>query len=97
MARWNKKLTFEKDPDDVVDYTLNFKGLLQADAINTATATDANGVVSIDSTTVSGNNVTVFVSGGTANSTAKIEVTITTTNATPRTFERSFYIQVLDL
>lgn len=97
MPRWKQKLTFEKDPDDVVDYTLNFKGLLQADTISTATAADANGVVSIDSTTVTGNTVTVFVSGGTANSTAKVEVTIVTTNATPRTFERSFYIQVKDL
>jgi len=97
MARWYEGITFEKDPDDVVDYTMNFKGLLQADAIDTATATDANSVVTIDSTTVSGNNVTVFVSGGSAGSTAKVEVTIVTTNTTPRTFERSFLVRVKDL
>lgn len=95
MPRWYKDLTFIKDPSDVLDFPLDFSGLLQADTIDTATATGEN--ITVDSTSISGNVVTVFVSGGTAGSTGTIKATITTTNATPRTFERSFKVRVRDL
>lgn len=93
--KWHKNLVVTKDPSDVVDYPLDFKQLLQSDTISTATVTADN--VTIDSTSVSGNVVTIFVSGGSNCATATVKITIVTTNATPRTFERSFKIKVEDL
>ena len=90
--RWNKNLTVCKDPSDVVDYTMDFKQLLQSDTISTATVTATE--VTIDSSSVSGNSVIFFVSGGTNGNTGVITIKIVTTNATPRTFERSFSIKV---
>lgn len=95
--RWRENLTFVKDPDDVVDYVLNFRGLLGSDTISTVTATDPNSVLTLGTPTASDNTVTIFVSGGTAGRTGRVEITITTANATPRVFERSFFVQVRDL
>ncbi len=93
--RWTPTLIFNKDPSDVIDYTLDFSSLLQSDAIASITVTGTN--VTIDSSSFSGNVVTMFVSGGTKCVTGLVEVKIVTTNATPRTFERSFRILVKDL
>ena len=93
--KWHKDLIVEKDPSDVIDYPLDFKQLLQADTISTATVTADS--VTIDSTSTSGNVVTIFVSGGNDCTTATVKITIVTTNATPRTFERSFKIRVKNL
>lgn len=90
--KWHKDLVVCKDPADVIDYTVDFKQLLQADTISTATVTGTN--VTIDSSSVSGNVVTIFVSGGNDGVTGTVKVTVVTTNATPRTFERSFKIKV---
>ncbi|MBL4651281.1 MAG: hypothetical protein JKY53_00240 [Flavobacteriales bacterium] len=90
--RWHKNLSVCKDPSDVVDYSLDFKQLLQSDTISTATVTAD--FVTIDSSSISGNIVTFFVSAGTNGKTALVTVKIVTTNATPRTFERSFKIRV---
>lgn len=89
------QLTFSssKDPSDVIDYAMDFKQLLQSDTINTATVAATDGL-SIDSSSVSGNIVTLFVSGGSAGQTEVATVKIVTNNATPRTFERSFEIEV---
>jgi hypothetical protein len=92
--KWHKDLTLCKDPADVVDYPLDFRQLLQADTISTATVTGEG--VTIDSSSVSGNTVTVWVSGGSAGQTATVKTTIVTANATPRTFERSFKIKIED-
>ena len=93
--RWTPTSTFIKDPADVIDYTLDFTPLLQSDAISTATVTATN--ATIDSSSVTLNVVTIFVSGGSAGQTATIKTTIVTTNSTPRTIERSFKIQIKDL
>ena len=90
--KWYEGLEVSKDPSDVIDYTFDFTQLLQADTISTATVTATD--VTIDSSSVSGNKVTMFVSGGTAGNTGVIKTTIVTTNATPRTFERSFKVKV---
>ena len=87
--------TQTKDPSDVIDYILDFSKLLQADAISTATVTGTN--ITIDSSAVSGNIVTIFVSGGTNCTLGTIKTTIVTTNSTPRTIERSFKVKVIDL
>ena len=90
--KWHKKLIVTKDPADVVDYPLDFKQLLQSDTIDTAVVVADN--VTIDSSSVSGNVVTIFVSGGSDGATATVTITIVTNNTTPRTFERSFKIKV---
>jgi hypothetical protein len=91
-ARTALKFSSSKDPSDVFDYSMDFKQLLQSDTISTATVTAT--VVTIDSSSISGNVVTMFVSGGPAGQTGVVTVKIVTTNATPRTFERSFKIKV---
>ncbi len=89
------RFSSSKDPSDVFDYAMDFKQLLQSDTINTATVTSTE--VTIDSSSVSGNVVTFFVSGGTNGNSGVITVKIVTSNATPRTFERSFKIKVEDI
>jgi hypothetical protein len=92
--KWTKTLQVCKDPSDVVDYILDFTQLLQADTISTATVTATE--VTVDSSSVSGNKVTIFVSGGNDGRTGVVTTKIVTTNSTPRTFERSFRIKVED-
>lgn len=89
------KFNTEKDPDDVFDFEIDFKQLLQSDTISTATVTGKN--LTIDSSSVTGNKVTLFVTGGTAGNTGVVTTTIVTSNATPRTFERSFKIKIKEL
>lgn len=90
--RWHKDLILDKDPADVVDYTISFGQLLQADVISTATVTVEN--ITKDSSSVSGNTVTIWLSGGTDGTIATVKMTIVTTNSTPRTFERSFKVRI---
>ncbi len=93
--RWTPTSTFVKDPADVIDYRLDFTSLLQTDTIDSATVTGTN--VTIDSKSVAGNIVTIFVSGGTNCTEATVKTTIITTNVIPRTLERSFKINIKDL
>ena len=101
--RWNKNITFSKDPCDVLDYTLDYRPLLGVDSIAQATVVSEN--VIVDSVDTSGNLVTIFVSGGTSGlnslrssggrANASVTCKIKTTGG--RTFERSFRILVEDL
>lgn len=85
-----------KDPADIVDYELDFNALLEADSIASITSVVADNVT-IGTFSFTGNIVTIFVSGGTAETTAIVTTTIVTTNSTPRTYERSFKIRVQEL
>jgi len=93
--KWTRTTEFCKDPADVIDFTMDFKQLLQADTISTATVTATS--VDIDSSAVSGNVVTIWASGGNEGATGIVKVTVVTANATPRTFERSFRIKIKQL
>ena len=86
------KFDSSKDPTDVIDYDMDFTSLLQSDVISTGVVTAKE--VTIDSSSVSSNSVIFFVSGGTDGNIGTVTVKIVTTNATPRTFERSFKIKV---
>lgn len=92
--RWTPKLEFKKDPEDVFDFVLNFTPLLQGDTINTATVDGEN--ITIDSSSITGNKVTIFVSGGSSGGVGKVTTTIVTSNATPRTFKRLFRVIIQD-
>jgi ribosomal protein S28E/S33 len=93
--KWAKGVQIKKDPSDVIEVTLNFAPFLGADTIDTATCTSDD--VDVDSSSVSGNVVTVWLSGGSAGSVATVKTTIVTTNATPRTIQRSFDVKIEDL
>lgn len=86
------KFSSEKDPSDVFDYDMDWKQRLQTDTINTATVTGER--VTIDSSSVSGNIVNFFISGGTDGTIGTVTIKVVTSNATPRTFELSFNVRV---
>lgn len=92
--KWHKTLELCKDPADVLDYILDYTQLLQSDGIASITVTAEN--LTIDSSSFSGKVVTIFVSGGNDGNIGVVTTKIVTTNATPRTFERSFRIRVED-
>jgi hypothetical protein len=92
--RWTPTLEFKKDPVDVIDFILNFTPLLQGDTINTAVVAGEN--ITIDSSSISGNKVTAFVSGGSDGGVGKVTTTIVTNNSTPRTFKRMFKVLIQD-
>jgi hypothetical protein len=83
-----------KDPSDVFDYEMDWLQYIQADTIASITVTGER--VTIDSSSFSGKKVTFFVSGGNNGNIGTITVKIVTTNATPRTFERSFKVDIRD-
>ena len=92
--KWTRTLEVCKDPSDVIDYTLDYTQLLQSDGIASITVTGNE--VTIDSSSFTGKVVTIFVSGGTNGSIGTVTTKIVTTNATPRTYERSFRIKIED-
>ena len=73
-----------KDPESVMDYTIDYSNFLAAgDTINTFSFTATSGIT-IDSSSKAANNksVTVVLSGGTAGTTYTIKSTIVTANST---------------
>jgi len=86
------RFSSSKDPSDVFDYEMDWLQLLQADAIASITVTGDK--ITIDSSSFNGKVVTFFVSGGNSGNMATVTVKIVTTNATPRTFERSFKVEI---
>lgn len=83
--------TYIKDPNDVLDYTFDYSVWLQASETvtsHTATVTGATKDSSSNSTTA----VTVWVSGGTAGSTASILSRITTNQG--RTIDRTISLRI---
>jgi len=86
------RFSSSKDPSDVFDYDMDFTQLLQSDGIASVTVTAKN--LTIDSSSFSGKVVTFFVSGGTDGQIGIVTTKIVTTNTTPRTFERSFKIEI---
>ena len=92
--RWTPKLEFIKDPEDDIDFILNFTPLLQGDTINTINVEGEN--ITIDSSSQANNKVTIFVSGGSNGGVGKVTTTIVTNNSTPRTFRRMFRVVIQD-
>lgn len=85
--------TWTKDPNAVLDYTLDWTKWLDGDTIDTATFTVPNGLTLDDSTndTVL---ATAWLSGGTAGTSYVVRCRITTAGL--RTEDRSFTILVDD-
>lgn len=83
-----------KDPSDVLDYTIDYSALLDGDTIASSVwSVDAG--ITIDSDTNTTTNATVWVSGGTSGNVYTFTNTITTAGG--RTFERSARLTVKNL
>lgn len=84
----------EKDPQDVVSYSVTFSG----DGIGSETITASNvtgdGVI-IEAQTHSGQTVSFTVSGGTARQSALVELTVTTSGG--NTINRTALLPVVSL
>jgi hypothetical protein len=88
------KPTIIKDPNAVLDYTVDFTAWLlpAADTISSHTVTVTGGIVKDSSGVVGGNKVTMWVSGGVAGTPASATVRIITTGG--RTDDRTVYFKL---
>jgi hypothetical protein len=90
------KATIDKDPDALLDYTIDFTSwLVGTDTIQIATAiASANGVTVQDTVVVSGKKVTLWLSGGTAGT--KVSVTVRVQTVAGRTDDRTVYFKITE-
>jgi len=81
--------TGDLDPSDVVDLVVNYTQYFKTDTITTITVTGTN--VTIDSSAVSANVVTIFVSSGIEDTIAEVKIKTATST---RTIERTLFLEV---
>ena len=89
-------LLTDKGDDEVLDYIIDWSDLLAGegnDTIATSTWTLLTGDVTIDAETETTTSSTVWLSGGTAGTSALLLCTITTAGA--RTFERTIRLRIV--
>lgn len=87
-GKWNK------DPSAVLDYEINWsKWLASGDTLSSHTVTPDAGIT-VDSSVLAPDKVTIWVSGGTVGKTYKVACLVTTANG--RTDERTITISVKD-
>ena len=84
---------FTKDPDAVLDYTIDWSDWLDSDTISTSTWTVASGITK-DSDTNTTTTATIWLSSGTAGTQYTVINHIIT--AAGREDDRSIYIMVED-
>ena len=85
---------YEKDPEAVLDYLVDWATYLAtSETISTSTFTVPSGITK-DSESNTTTTSTVWLSGGSVDTTYFIECKITTSAS--RTDERSFYVRVLE-
>lgn len=82
-----------KDPDEVLDYSLDFSGRIGTDTISTATWTVPAGITKASEST-SGASATIWLSGGTADTWYSFNCRITTAGG--RTLDQSVSLLVKD-
>jgi len=86
--------TFIKDPDAVLDYAVDWSDWLETgETISSHDVTVEAGLTK-DSDGESGGIVTIWLSGGTVNTSYRVAVEITTSSV--RTDERSFRVRVAE-
>ena len=89
---------YEKDPDDVLDYTLDWSKYLanlSNDTISTSTWSEDSGGITIDSSTNTTTKSTVFLSGGNEGEQYTVENLITTAGG--RTVKRAIVVEISEL
>ena len=84
---------FVKDPQDVLDYQIDWSDWLDTDTISTSAWVVQTGLTK-DSSSNTTTTATVWLSGGTNGNQYVLTNTITTANG--RTVERSFIVKVSD-
>lgn len=94
----NGRAVIDKDPDAIVDYSLDWTTWLAlasdpTDAIDTILVTASDGLT-VDDSDHNESIVTIWVSGGEAGTTYRLTCRIVTTGG--RTDERSVYVRVLE-
>lgn len=82
-----------KDPDETLDYSLNWSSALSGDTIVTSTWTISDSSLVENHSTNSSTSATIWLEGGTTNSTYTVTNTIVT--AAGRTFQQSVSIRIL--
>ncbi len=82
---------FEKDPDAILDYQINWATWLVTDTISTSTWTVPTGITKVTDTNTT-TTTTIWLSGGTADADYRLINRIATANG--RTEERSIWIKV---
>jgi len=83
----------EKDPEEVLDYVLDWSAKLGEDTISTS-AWSVPGGVSEDSSSAGDQSATIWISGGTTGTVYTLTNTIVTTGG--RTLEQSLYLSVIE-
>lgn len=84
---------FVKDPDSVLDYTVDWDSWLSTDTISSSDWVIESGITE-DSASNTTTTATVWLSGGTAGTRYKVTNRIVT--AEGRTADRSFYVSVAE-
>lgn len=88
-------VTFDKDPNAVLDYTIDWSDwLATGESISTSMWTITPTGLTEDSETEDLTSATIWLSGGTAGTTYTLVNRIVTDNATPRTEDRTIAIHV---
>lgn len=95
IAAGNKP-TILKDPNAVLDYTLDWTDWLDPLSDTIASVSVAVSGVTLDHTTNNATSVTIWISGGTVGTPGSARVRITTvgTGARPRTDDRTVYFKI---
>lgn len=87
-GKWNK------DPSAVLDYEINWSKWLASDDTLSAHTITADQGITVDSSVLATDKVTVWLSGGTTGVTYRVACRVTTANG--RTDERTIVISVKD-
>jgi hypothetical protein len=83
----------DKDPNDILDYSIDWSQFLDTDTIDTSTWTVATGITKV-SDTKAATTTTIWLSGGTAGATYQLTNRITTVNG--RVKDKSFSVYVAE-
>ena len=86
--------SFIKDPDAVLDYSIEWSKWLAGDQVRTSTWTVSDTAIEASNDSNTATRTTVWLSGGVAGQSYTVTNRITTSGG--RTDERSFVIQVQD-
>lgn len=92
MASANPAATFQKDPNAILDYTLDWSAFLNGDIIATVTWTLPGGIASVGQV-FSSATATIWLSGGSAGTSYGVVCLITTVGG--RTDERTIQLNVV--
>ena len=91
---WKKGMVLDQDPDETIDYYLDFSGLMNTGVtVSNVVVTAATGFTASHQGTT-GQVVTIRCTGGTAGSSYNVEVDVTGSDG--QKFSRSLSIRVSD-